>query len=1005
MDFDKYKSRLKEYLRQKGVDVSMRSIHCFNPAAHKNGDANPSCELFDESFKCHRCGIQGDIYDAVELIEGITDKKEQYAFIERLFGDSGIYFQPEKSADFEPDTAASRQFENYLSSNVKSEQMIRRFLDDRARISTAGKVTSYPDDIISTLIKHFYYWPGLDIALREFDRSVLKKAGIPLVNPQKGFSTWGHSGAIIKLGRGYKLHYYIKSECKKINSKSGTAFPMPGNIDKTQPAILVEGEMDAIAVSSIGVKNVFATGGTQGLTALKVKEYLLEVPEIILFFDADEPGRKASGLDPVDDSDKRKSNIPETILKAGYTGKIRIAEIPLYCGCKDQDELILAGKRDIVTQAIANAKEYNQLVHKGKKENKKHIPLASFDNLELGLLRCILRKLPRKSMEIADIQPFISACVKSFDHSETQKMLADWGADVKEIKAKNGADQRFLIVVTEKYELSRYIKRQIEKEIIFAGKAFRYIKINTVIVDIDFDELESNKNASQFIKDFNIRSAALLLADMLEDRIVYNDASNDKKFYFFNGHIWEHLPDIAGVVYDALTVVLHFFMKKEIAGIKEDEKERNAVKEFYMDRIRKIGGRRMRIEIKNELAELESFYHNADDKDDPLKFDSRENIKETITLADGVFDFSGKELVFRNSKPKEYRHKTLPYTLEQVKTGLACNKFHDFMRGNFKNKDTLEMFMFYLSLIPSMVQYKYGAFFIGGKNAGKSTTVKLIKALYGDLIGYMEKEVLVPKGKVFSAGNGPTPYLATLPGLGASIVNESDDGSTLNEALWKSLTGNDAITARGLNEAPKDFINTAQIIIQTNQMPRFNRHDDAIIERMIVIPFLEQHSRTDADRKEPDDFIEELRPEFPAIIRLLAEYYIRLKYEHRGAIKISKESESYKRDYISELDSDVDKYIEECLVFDKASVTIIGGIYEHYKNYYELDEDALRRKEGLSQHQFTRFFKKHHKDKITEKVQRIDGKPTRCFIGIRLKTGEELKQPAEAENVEKNPFD
>ena len=75
MDFDKYKSRLKEYLRAKNVDLSKNPTHCFNQSGHKNGDRNPSCQIFDDAYKCYGCGVAGDIYDAVELLEGITEKK------------------------------------------------------------------------------------------------------------------------------------------------------------------------------------------------------------------------------------------------------------------------------------------------------------------------------------------------------------------------------------------------------------------------------------------------------------------------------------------------------------------------------------------------------------------------------------------------------------------------------------------------------------------------------------------------------------------------------------------------------------------------------------------------------------------------------------------------------------------------------------------------------------------------------------------------------------------
>ncbi|GMO25291.1 MAG: hypothetical protein Pg6A_12630 [Termitinemataceae bacterium] len=129
------------------------------------------------------------------------------------------------------------------------------------------------------------------------------------------------------------------------------------------------------------------------------KQFLTDVPEIILFFDADEAGRKASGLDPIGGKDKRKSNIPQIILKAGYTGKIRIAELPPIAdtGYKDQDALIAAGKRDAVTKAIAEAKEYAPppVTEADEKEDKKYD--IQYPDLSLQRLKCLLRKVQRKN--------------------------------------------------------------------------------------------------------------------------------------------------------------------------------------------------------------------------------------------------------------------------------------------------------------------------------------------------------------------------------------------------------------------------------------------------------------------------------------------------------------------------------------------------------------------------------------------------------------------------------
>jgi hypothetical protein len=273
-----------------------------------------------------------------------------------------------------------RELENFLKKNVAAKEQIKKFLCKRASVSVQG-ATEYPADVQDFIIEQLYYWPGLDEVRKYLGNDILKKCCIPLVNPKTGQSTWGHSGVVMPLGTGYKLHYYEKHYCKnckkkdtcpkykeggfcevceKRTSKGGKTFPMPGAVDTSLPVIVVEGEMNALSCAAIGIKNLFSAVGTNGLTAPKVKQYLLSVPEIILFFDADEARRKASGLDPLSESDKRKTNIPQIIQRAGYAGKIKCAELPPVSetGYKDQDALIIADKRDIVTAAIEGARDW-----------------------------------------------------------------------------------------------------------------------------------------------------------------------------------------------------------------------------------------------------------------------------------------------------------------------------------------------------------------------------------------------------------------------------------------------------------------------------------------------------------------------------------------------------------------------------------------------------------------------------------------------------------------------
>jgi phage/plasmid-associated DNA primase len=995
--------------------------------------------------QCFACGISGGIYDMVEHFEGITDFNEQLKFIENFFGNP-TYAPPAPKATykkdgekFKPDEKAMQTLEDYLRKNPASEKQIRRFLAERANYSTGGGThiqetgtfTDYPEDIIPFFIDYFFYWPGLDVVRKDLANDVFKKCGIPLKGRNNERSTWEHSGIIMKLGTGYKLHFYDKKycdncrysenyrkalaemsepeeipnvakllECKKYqkggfchscekrNSVGGTTFPMPFKIDESLPAILVEGEMDALSSVAAGVKNLFSVGGTSGLTGPKVKEYLLNVPEIILMYDGDVHGREASGLIPLVE---RKSNIPQTIRRAGYAGKIRLAELPQDEGCYDPDAIIIAGKKEVIVKAIQDAKEYEPPPPEPKKS--KFRSFEFFQDMSTKRLKCLLRKIKRTALDLDDTQRFITACKNAFPHEDTPSLLKEWGATQKEINNKNDTTPAFLLEVAGKY-LSRYLQRQIEKELTPVEELLRRINIQNIKFELDFEELEINENARNFAYYGGVRSGALMLADIFDGRIIYNAAKNDKRFYFFNGHTWQHEPDITGVIYNSLLLVMRHFIRASKAS-EGDEEEKKKEKNKFMDVLGRIESRALRVEIQHEFAGLkaEGVYHNSDEESDALHFDG-DLIKETLTLTDGVMDFSGKELVFRKAKPEEYRFRILDYKIEDIKKGGLCEKIWKFMRGNFKNEDTLQTLMYCLSIIPSRTFYKIGQFWIGPKNTGKSTTMLLMEEIFQYLICAIEPDILVPKGKTFAAGNGPTPYLAQLPGKGAAFVSEPDDGAVLNTGLWKKLTGNDLVSARGLNEALKNFRNKAQIIINTNHLPKYDMHDTAVTERAVVIPFLVSHDANEEGTMRPEEFVEYLRPEFPAFIKLLAEYYIKFKTSLRGILPVSKECQQYKEGYIAEVETDLDRYANACFSFAPQSVENIKKVYENYMAYYEFDETSVKRGEALSQHRFTRLILKNYKDKITEQVKRVEvegkSKPARCFVGLKIKPLDEV---------------
>jgi hypothetical protein len=437
LDRDRYKGRLLQYLHAKGIDAKVGANRCFSPS---HNDNNPSCQISEDHFFCHGCGIQGDIYDAIGILEGIPDFKDQYIFAEKMF-DGGPAFTPaaaapkketKKRESFTPDPAAEAQLEAFLDKNPAKEKAIRQYLKNRALANSSGTIPDYPADIVPELVKHFLYWPGIQEARRALDGAILEATGIAEPEegkkPGEGKSSWFHSGVVVKLGKGYKLLYINQGQSEKRGTIGCHTFPMPGSIDPAGPVVLVEGEIDALACSAIGIKNVFSTGGTSALTKPAIEAHLLNVPEIILLFDADNKGRYFTGLDPYlilkdkktgEEKKETPATLPEKILKAGYKGKIKIAVLPPIRenGYKDPDAYIVDGKKDIVLKAIAEAREYTPPDKAGIGDPV--LSWEAYDTITIKRLKSLLNKLDRADMNTEDIKPFVSACLKACNHDST----------------------------------------------------------------------------------------------------------------------------------------------------------------------------------------------------------------------------------------------------------------------------------------------------------------------------------------------------------------------------------------------------------------------------------------------------------------------------------------------------------------------------------------------------------------------------------------------------------
>lgn len=140
----------------------------------------------------------------------------------------------------------------------------------------------------------------------------------------------------------------------------------------------------------------------------------------------------------------------------------------------------------------------------------------------------------------------------------------------------------------------------------------------------------------------------------------------------------------------------------------------------------------------------------------------------------------------------------------------------------------------------SLVDYnpsKLLVFLHGSSNTGKTTILEAMAAALGDYAAPMNAQ------RIFGfQGAGPNPELVSVMNKRMLILSEVGDGHRLSSNAIKQVTGNDLQQAR--NNHSNHIVNSVPRFtpyVSTNNPPKIDRGDEALKNRILVIPFDHPH--------------------------------------------------------------------------------------------------------------------------------------------------------------------
>lgn len=221
---------------------------------------------------------------------------------------------------------------------------------------------------------------------------------------------------------------------------------------------------------------------------------------------------------------------------------------------------------------------------------------------------------------------------------------------------------------------------------------------------------------------------------------------------------------------------------------------------------------------------------------------------------------------------------------------------------------------------------------------GKSTVLGTIRRVFGQYAKAADAGSFVTDGKSGSSAGGAREDLLRLKGSRFVYVSEPDEGGELREGMVKSMTGGDAMPARGLySKETVEIVPSWVVFMPTNHKPIIKGTDNGIWRRLMLLPFernFDGDPNVIKDPKREEKLAGELTGVLAWILRGAA-LYKRVGLAQPHSVKVARESYRSQMDLLAE-------WLDECCETDGTHNEEMARLWESW--------EAFSRRRGLTQY-------------------------------------------------------
>jgi putative DNA primase/helicase len=277
-------------------------------------------------------------------------------------------------------------------------------------------------------------------------------------------------------------------------------------------------------------------------------------------------------------------------------------------------------------------------------------------------------------------------------------------------------------------------------------------------------------------------------------------------------------------------------------------------------------------------------------------------------------------------------------------------------------------------------------FFWGDGDNGKTTILEVFRGVLGDYALQTPMSTLMAKRD----GGGIPNDVARFPGSRLITAVESEHGQRFAEALVKYLTGGDRQIARFLFKEFFEFEPSYKLVIASNNKPEIKGTDNAIWNRICLVPFLQVIPRSEQIEKYHEQLV---ATEGPGILNWMLAGCDAYQQEGLGVPEAVQAATASYRAEMNRLGD----FLSDCCELVPGASARVGDLYQTYKYWCEKGNEEALSQTAFGRELSGRGFPEHP-----------TARSPRCRVGLRLKEGwqryaEGRRQWADAETVRRTP--